>query len=148
MRFAVIATKAHTHDDHGRKYGAAHTVTTTYKHPKDLLFTHVHNDASDCEDSYKYETVTIGDTVIEYSADWGNMFMREYIYINIKGKNISCVMREEGAVNPLRKSEEHRQEGREIFKQLAADFDMSPIDFALQCASTFKININVLRMYC
>lgn len=147
MSFAVIATKAHTHDDHGRKYAATHTVTTTYKHPKDLLFTHVHTDASDCEDSYKYETVTIGDTVIQYSADWGNMFMREYIYIKIEGKNISCVMREEGVVDPLRRSEEHRQEGREIFKQLAADFDMSPIDFVTQCASTFNIKLDLMKLY-
>jgi hypothetical protein len=57
-------------------------------------------------------------------------------------------MQEHGAVDPLRRSEEHRQEGREILKQLAADFDMSPIDFAFQCASTFKINIfiNLLLM--
>jgi len=76
------------------------------------------------------------------------MFISEDIHILIEGKNISCVVREHGAVDPLKRSEEHRQEGREIIKQLAADFDMSPIDFAFQCASTFNININVMRMYC
>jgi hypothetical protein len=96
MPFEVIETKEHTDDGHGRNYSAKHTVTTTYKHPKDLLFKHVHEDGKDCEDVYRFETVTIGDTVIGYKYDWGNYFIVEYIQI-IEGERKSCVQQEYGA---------------------------------------------------
>jgi hypothetical protein len=146
MPFEVIETKEHTDDGHGRNYSAKHTVTTTYKHPKDLLFKHVHEDGKDCEDVYRFETVTIGDTVIGYKYDWGNYFIVEYIQI-IEEERKSCVQQEYGAVDPLKRSEEHKQEGRDIIKQLAADFDMSPIDFVTQCASTFNIKLDLMKLY-
>ena len=148
MPFEVIKTKVHTDDGHGRNYSAKHTKTTTYKHPKGLLFKHVHQDGNDCEDSYRFETVTIGDIVIRYSADWGNMFITEYIKILIDGEQISCVEQNHGAIDPLKKSEENRQEGRKIIYQLSADFDMSPIEFAFQCESAFNFKIYLMRLYC
>ena len=147
MPFEVIETKVHTDNNHGRNYSAKHTMTTTYKHPKGLLFKHEHEDGKDCEDVYRFETVTIGDTVIRYSYDWGNYFIIEYIHILIEGKKISCVEQEYGAVDPLKRSKTHNQEGRDIIKQLAADFDMSPIDFVTQCAGTFNIKLDLMTVY-
>lgn len=147
MPFEVIETKEHTDANHGRNYSAKHTVTTTYKHPKGLLFKHEHIDGRDYEDVYQFESVTIGDTLIKYSYDWGNYFIMENIRISIGGKQTSCVEQEYGAVDPLKTSEEQKEEGRDIIKQLAADFDLSPIDFLNQFASTFNMKLELMKLY-
>ena len=112
MPFEIVKKDEHTDDKHGLDYSAKHTITNECKHPKGYLFKHVHEDGKDYEDSYRYETVTIGDFEIKYSYDWGNYFIWEYVMISVKGKEVSRAEQEYGAVDPLKTKTDHKEEGK------------------------------------
>ena len=138
-----------THVDEGylQNYNAKRTEKTYYKHPKSVTpFKHVHQDGRDCEDAYRYETVTIGDLEIKYTYDWGNYFVMEDITVTRNGTEICYVQRTQGAVDPLKFETRNRQEGQKTFAEIAADFGMDSRLLAQAFASVFKINAACLAL--
>lgn len=143
----VLSKTEHTDDGYGRQYSAKHTITITYKHPKDILFKYVHVDGKDYEDSYRNETLTIGNTEIQYHYDWGNYFVWEYVKISQDGSEKSYAEQEHGAVDPLKTKTREEETGKEVLMQLSSDLGMSHENFIKMCSSDFQINWEVLKLF-
>ena len=147
MSLVVLSTEEHTDDGYGRQYGAKHMVRTSYKHPKNVTFMHIHEDGKDYEDRYRYEIVSIGDIEVRYSYDWGNYFTMEYVKISNQGDEISYAHQEFGPVDPLKTETRQAKKGKEVLKQLSEDLCFSLEDFIQILTSKFGITSDVLYLF-
>ena len=145
--YQIGQTVTHTDKGYGREYSASRKETSEFKHPKGFSFTHVHKDGHDCEDVYRYETVTFGDVEIVYSYDWGNYFIFEYVKISKDGKEVSYAERTYGAIDPLKTESRQPQDGAKILKNLADQFGLSEIKFLEECERTFKMGLPCLQLF-
>ena len=147
LAFRDGETITHTDEGHGREYSAKRTVTTKYKHPKGIRFTHVHEDGRDYEDVYRYETLKIEDVEIRYAYDWGNYFIFEYMKISKTGEEVGYAERTYGAVDALKTETRHKEEGATILRHFAEEFGMTMTEFLKECESTFKMSLECLKLF-